>query len=81
VRSHPDVKEFIFTQLRILLAIEYGKDQVDKLARSAQIAQTELDAKGHCHDERVSLKAAEKYVDAIKNLSTNEQKKCSMALR
>jgi DNA-binding MarR family transcriptional regulator len=38
-RSHPDVKELSFTQLRILLAIEYGKDQVGKLARSAQVAQ------------------------------------------
>ncbi len=39
VRSHPDVKELTFTQLRILLAIEYEKDQVGKLARSVQIAQ------------------------------------------
>jgi DNA-binding MarR family transcriptional regulator len=38
-RSHPDVKELTFTQLRILLAIEYGKDQVGKLARSAHVAQ------------------------------------------
>ena len=38
-RSHPDVKELTFTQLRILLAIEYGKDQVGKLARSARVAQ------------------------------------------
>ena len=30
-RSHPAVKELTFTQLRILLAIEYGKDQVGKL--------------------------------------------------
>lgn len=38
-RSHPEVKELTFTQLRILLAIEYGKDQVGKLARSAHVAQ------------------------------------------
>ena len=38
-RSHPDVKELTFTQLRILLAIEYGKDQVGKLAQSARVAQ------------------------------------------
>jgi DNA-binding MarR family transcriptional regulator len=39
VRSHPAVKELTFNQLRILLAIEYGKDQVGKLARSARVAQ------------------------------------------
>jgi DNA-binding MarR family transcriptional regulator len=38
-RSHPEVKELTFTQLRILFAIEYGKDQVGKLARSARVAQ------------------------------------------
>jgi DNA-binding MarR family transcriptional regulator len=38
-RSHPDVKGLTFTQLRILFAIEYGKDQVGKLARSAHVAQ------------------------------------------
>ena len=38
-RSHPDVKELTFNQLRILLAVEYGKDQVGKLARSANVAQ------------------------------------------
>lgn len=38
-RSHPEVKELTFNQLRILLAIEYGKDQVGKLARSARVAQ------------------------------------------
>src|SRR5580698_8054365 len=38
-RSHPDLKELTFTQLRILLAIEHGRDQVGKLARSAQVAQ------------------------------------------
>ena len=37
--SHPKVKELTFNQLRILLAIEYGKDQVGKLARSANVAQ------------------------------------------
>src|ERR1700720_390581 len=38
-RSHPAAKELTFTQLRIMLAIEYGKDQVGKLARSAHVAQ------------------------------------------
>jgi DNA-binding MarR family transcriptional regulator len=38
-RSHPAVKELTFTQLRILLAIEFGKDQVGKLAKSAKVAQ------------------------------------------
>jgi MarR family transcriptional regulator, organic hydroperoxide resistance regulator len=38
-RSHPAAKELTFTQLRILLAIEYGKNQVGKLARSARVAQ------------------------------------------
>ena len=103
-RSHPDVKELTFTQLRILLAIEYGKDQVGKLARSAQVAQPamskivdrlirldfarrdphptdrrqiklSLTPKGAAMTGRVRLKAAEKYVDAIKNLSASDQKK------
>jgi DNA-binding MarR family transcriptional regulator len=38
-RAHPEARELTFTQLRILLAIEYGRDQVGKLARSAQVAQ------------------------------------------
>jgi DNA-binding MarR family transcriptional regulator len=38
-RSDPAVKELTFTQLRVLLAIQYGKNQVGKLARSAQVAQ------------------------------------------
>ncbi len=38
-RSHPAIKELTFTQLRILLAIQYGKNQVGKLARSARVAQ------------------------------------------
>ena len=104
VRSHPDVKELTFTQLRILLAIKYGKDQVGKLARSAHVAQPamskivdhlisldltrrdphptdrrqiklRLTPKGTAMTGRVRLKAAEKYVDAIKNLSTSDQKK------
>jgi len=37
--SHQDIKKLTFTQLRILLAVEYGKNQVGKLARSAQVAQ------------------------------------------
>jgi DNA-binding MarR family transcriptional regulator len=36
---HPEVKELTFAQLRILFAIEYGKDQVGKLALSAKVAQ------------------------------------------
>lgn len=36
---HSDVKEITFTQLRVLLAIEYGKDQVGKLAKAGNIAQ------------------------------------------
>jgi DNA-binding MarR family transcriptional regulator len=39
VKSHPEAKELTFTQLRILLAIEYGRNQVGKLARSARVAQ------------------------------------------
>ena len=39
VRSHPEARELTFTQLRILLAIEYGRNQVGKLARSARVAQ------------------------------------------
>ena len=103
-RSHPYVKELTFTQLRILLAIEYGKDQVGKLARSAQVAQPamskivdrlirldfarrdphptdrrqiklSLTAKGAAMTRRIRLKAAEKYVDAIKHLSTSDRKK------
>jgi len=103
-RSHPDVKELSFTQLRILLAIEYGKDQVGKLARSAHVAQPamskivdhlirlgfarrdphptdrrriklSLTPKGAAMTGRVRLKAAEKYVDAIKHLSPSDQKK------
>ncbi len=103
-RSHPDVKDLTFTQLRILLAIEYGKDQVGKLAHSAKVAQpamskivnrlisldfvrrapppTErrqikltLTPKGAAMTGRVRLKAAEKYVDAIKSLPARDQKK------
>jgi DNA-binding MarR family transcriptional regulator len=104
VRSHPDVKELTFTQLRILLAIEYGKDQVGKLARSAQVAQPamskmvnhlirrdfvrrdphptdrrqimlRLTPMGTAMTERVRRKAAEKYVDAIRDLSASDRKK------
>ena len=104
VRSHPDVKELTFTQLRILLAIEYGKDQVGKLARSAHVAQPamsktvdhlirlgfarrdphptdrrriklSLTQKGSAMTRRVRLKAAEKYVGPIRNLSTRDQNK------
>jgi DNA-binding MarR family transcriptional regulator len=103
-RSHPEVKELTFTQLRILLAIEYGKDQVGKLARSARVAQPamsklvdhlinlgfarrdphptdrrqiklSLTPKGTAMTRRVRLKAAEKYVDAIKNISAGDQKR------
>ena len=103
-RSHPDVKELTFTQLRILLAIEYGKDQVGKLARSAHVAQPamskivdhlihlgfarrdphptdrrrirlSLTPKGSAMTGRVRLKAAEKYVGAIKSLSTSDRQK------
>ena len=103
-RSHPDVKELSFTQLRILLAIEYGKDQVGKLARSAQVAQPamskivnrlisldfvrrdphptdrrqiklSLTPKGAAMTGRVRLKAAQKYVDAITNLSRGNRQK------
>ena len=103
-RSHPDVKELSFTQLRILLAIEYGKDQVGKLARSAQVAQPamskivnrlisldfvrrdphptdrrqiklSLTPKGTAMTGRVRLKAAQKYVDAITNLSRSNRHK------
>ncbi len=103
-RWHPDVKELTFTQLRILLAIEYGKDQVGKLARSARVAQPamskivdhlihlgfvrrdphstdrrriklSLTSKGTAITGRVRRKAAEKYVDAIKNLSPGDRQK------
>ena len=103
-RSHPDVKELSFTQLRILLAIEYGKDQVGKLARSAQVAQPamskivnrlisldfvrrdphptdrrqiklSLTPKGTAMTGRVRLKAAQKYVNAITNLSRSNRQK------
>ncbi len=103
-RWHPDVKELTFTQLRILLAIEYGKDQVGKLARSARVAQPamskivdhlihlgfvrrdphstdrrriklSLTSKGTAITGRVRRKAAEKYVDAIKNLSPDDRQK------
>jgi len=98
VRSHPDARELTFTQLRILLAIEYGKNQVGKLARATQVAQPavskivdrlislgfvrrkphptdrrqiklNLTPRGAAVTRRVRLKAAEKYVDAIRNLS------------
>ncbi|MGO8791834.1 MAG: MarR family winged helix-turn-helix transcriptional regulator [Terriglobia bacterium] len=104
VRSHPEVKELTFTQLRILFAIEYGKDQVGKLARSAHVAQPamskivdhlirlglarrdphptdrrriklSLTPKGKDMTGRVRLKAAEKYVGAIRDLSANDRKK------
>lgn len=103
-RSHPKVKELTFTQLRILLTIEYGKDQVGKLARSAHVAQPamskivdhlirlgfahrdphptdrrriklSLTPKGMAMTGRVRRKAAEKYVEAIKNLSPSDQNK------
>ncbi len=39
VTAHPVVRELTFTQLRILMAIEHGRDQVGKLARGTGIAQ------------------------------------------
>jgi DNA-binding MarR family transcriptional regulator len=39
VTAHPVVKELTFAQLRILMAIEHGRDQVGKLARGTGIAQ------------------------------------------
>ncbi len=39
VTNHPVVKELTFTQLRLLMAIEHGRDQVGKLARGTGIAQ------------------------------------------
>ncbi len=36
---HPVIKELTFAQLRILMAIEHGRDQVGKLARGTGIAQ------------------------------------------
>ena len=87
-----------------MLAIEYGKDQVGKLARSARVAQPamskivdhlirlglarrdphptdrrqirlSLTPKGTAMTGRIRRKAAEKYVDAIKNLSASDRKK------
>lgn len=103
-RSHPDVNDLTFTQLRILLAIEYGKDQVGKLARSAHVAQPamskivdhlirlgfarrdphptdrrritlSLTAKGSAMTRRIRLKAAEKYVGAVRKLSPSDRQK------
>ena len=37
--SHPDAKELTFTQLRVLMSIEFGRDQVGILARRAKVAQ------------------------------------------
>ncbi len=103
-RSHPAVKELTFTQLRILLAIENGKDQVGKLARSANVSQPamskivdhliklsfirrdphpadrrqiilQLTPKGIAMTMRIRLKAAEKYVESIKNLSLVDRRK------
>ncbi|MGO8813775.1 MAG: MarR family winged helix-turn-helix transcriptional regulator [Terriglobia bacterium] len=103
-RSHPDVKELTFNQLRILLAIEYGKNQVGKLARSARVAQPamskivdhlirlgfarrdphptdrraiklSLTPMGAATTQRIRLRAAEKYVGAISNLSTRDREK------
>ncbi len=103
-RSHPAVKELTFTQLRILLAIENGKDQVGKLARSANVTQPamsklvdllinlnfirrdphptdrrqiklSLTPNGIAMTMRVRLKAAEKYVETIKNLPPVDRKK------
>ena len=102
--SHPEAKELTFTQLRILFAIEYGKDQVGILARSAKVAQPamskmvdhlinlklarrdphptdrrqiklRLTARGAAMTRRVRLKAAEKYVEAIGQLSADDRKK------
>jgi DNA-binding MarR family transcriptional regulator len=103
-RSHPDAKELTFNQLRILLAIEYGKDQICKLARSARVAQPamskivdhlirlgfarrdphptdrrkirlSLTPRGTAMTGRIRLKAAEKYVGSITNLSTTDRQK------
>jgi DNA-binding MarR family transcriptional regulator len=103
-RSDPAVKELTFTQLRISLALEYGRDQVGKLARSAHVAQPgmskivdhlirrglarrdphptdrrqiklRLTPKGTAKTGRVRLKAAGKYVNAIKNLSPSDRQK------
>jgi MarR family transcriptional regulator, organic hydroperoxide resistance regulator len=108
-RSHPAAKELTFTQLRVLLAIEYGKNQVGKLARSARVAQPamskivdhlirrgfvrrdphasdrrkiilSLTAKGAATALRIRMKAAEKYVNAIKALSPSEKRKLAEGL-
>jgi DNA-binding MarR family transcriptional regulator len=108
-RSHPAAKEITFTQLRILLAIEYGKNQVGKLARSAHVAQPamskivdhlirrgflrrdphasdrrkiilSLTAKGAATTLRIRIKAAEKYMSAIKALSQREKRELAEGL-
>ena len=103
-RSRTGAGNLTFTQLRILLAIEYGQDQVGKLARSARVAQPAmsklvdhliglrllrrephpadrrqiklcLTAKGAALTERVRLRAAARYADAIQDLSAADKKK------
>jgi len=102
--SHPDAKELTFTQLRVLLSIEFGRDQVGELARRAKVAQPamskivdhlvnlelvrrdphptdrrqiklSLTPEGHATTERVRLKAAQKYVGAIAELSPEDRAK------
>ena len=103
-RTQHDDKDLTFTQMRILLAIQYGRDQVGKLAKSAKVAQPamskivdhliglgfirrdphltdrrqimlSLTPKGVAMMRRVLLNASEKYVDAIKTLSAQDQTK------
>ena len=102
--SHPAAKELTFTQLRVLLSIEFGRDQVGELARRAKVAQPamskivdhlvnlelvrrdphptdrrqiklSLTPKGLATTERVRLKAAQKYVGAIRDLSPSDRTK------
>lgn len=107
--SHPAARALTFTQLRILLAIQYGKNQVGRLARSARVAQPamskivdrlinlglirraphptdrrqiklRLTPKGVAMTQRVRQKAAEKYVDAIKQLSVGDRRKMAAGI-
>jgi DNA-binding MarR family transcriptional regulator len=108
-RSRPSAKGLTFTQLRILLAIEYGKNQVGILARSGQVAQPamskivdllirrgfvrraphesdrrkillSLTAKGSAVTWQIRLKAAERYVAAIKALPHQEKERLAEGL-
>jgi DNA-binding MarR family transcriptional regulator len=57
-RPRPGTKDLTFTQLRILLSIQYGKDQVGKLAQNSRVTQP---AMSNIVDHLIDLKLVRRY--------------------